>query len=73
MEIRHTPKGGDGMLDDQDDDMPSKEPPTPEEIAEFEKNVRQLIRFRSPFDKHMKDLDDMLSERERQVEKPGDK
>lgn len=57
------------MTDDQDDDTPLKKPPTQDEIAEYERDVRQLIHFRSAFDKHLQFLDDMLSEKERQADK----
>lgn len=60
------------MGDDQEDDgpaVPKATPATPEEIAEFEKNVRQLIRFRSAFDKNMRFLDEMIAEKERGADK----
>ncbi|MEK4031525.1 hypothetical protein WOA01_00190 [Methylocystis sp. IM2] len=51
---------------------PKAAPATEDEIAEFEKNLRKLIRFRSPFDKHMAALNEMLREREQADEKPGE-
>lgn len=62
------------MTDEPDDGglaISKAELVTADEVAEFEKNLRQLIRFRSPFDKHMKALDDMLTERELKAKKPG--
>lgn len=49
---------------DQDDDAPKKNPPTPEEVAEYEREVRQLIQRRAPFDKHLEFLRDRLAEKE---------
>ncbi len=63
------------MTDERDEDtMASRKaaPATENEIAEFEKNIRKLIRFRSPFDKHMAALNEMLREREQADEKPGE-
>jgi hypothetical protein len=60
------------MVGDQDDDgpaIPKATPATAEEIAEFEKNVRQLIRFRSGFDKNMRFLDERLREKEQRDKK----
>ncbi len=51
---------------------PKAAPATEDEIAEFEKNIRKLIRFRSPFDKRRAALNEMLREREQADEKPGD-
>lgn len=63
------------MADDQDDDgvaIPKAATVTADEIVEYERDVRRLIRFRSPFDRHLRFLDDMLREKERQAKKPGD-
>ena len=51
------------MTDENDDDAPKKTPPTPEEVAEYEKAVRQLIRHRAPFDRQMQFLRDRLDEK----------
>ncbi len=59
-------------MDNHDDDIPAKKPPTREEITEYENAVRKLIRFRSPFDKQLKFLNDMLTDKERQTEKCDD-
>lgn len=59
------------MADDQDEDAPKKGPPTQDEIEQYERDVRRLIRFRSAFDKHMQFLEDRLAEKERQAEKSG--
>jgi cytochrome c peroxidase len=50
--------------DDQDDGKPVKNPPAQDEIEQYERDVRRLIRFRSAFDKHLRFLDDMLTEKE---------
>jgi hypothetical protein len=56
------------MTDYEDGDAPKGPPATPEEIAEYEQAVRQLIHRRAPFDPHLKFLRDLLDEKD---EKPN--
>jgi hypothetical protein len=59
-------------MTDENDDTPRKTPPTPEEVAEYEREVRHLIQRRAPFDKHMHYLRDRLAENDEQPENRAD-
>lgn len=60
------------QTDDRDEDEPRRGPPTQFEIAEYERDVRRLIHFKSAFNAHFKFLDDRLAERERQAKNAGE-